>query len=431
MMIFHTKRMLLIILIILSGCDKAPVTEVELPTRSFENKVGTVFTPIPENLFLAPLITEIKFNVPESIDAIWGATGRDDDGKIYFGASSHGGDYGSAFLYQYTPDTGDIIEQSDVVSELKRNNVYREGMRQNKLHSKFYQADDGYLYFSSFDEGGEAEGINPTWGGNLWRKQPNEKHWQHILATEEALVAINTNGRFVYALGYWGHVLYQYDTKTDKASKVTVGSTQMHVSRNFIVDELGHAYVPKLTEDDFNEVEVMLAEYDSELKLIATYPMPSYQSSNFKRHHGIVGYTSMENGDIYFTSADGGLYQVRPFVNSVNKVTYKGMMHPDGNAYIASLFTFEGDDFVAGVGRARGSDKFEWIIYNLDAGLSVNYPLNTKEYKGLLLYGSSVKNEQGSFFVGGWARKKIGKGYRPVLQKISYTINSPNGHNIK
>lgn len=120
-----------------------------------------------------------------------------------------------------------------------------------------------------------------------------------MLATEEALVAVNTNGRYVYALGYWDHVLYQYDIQTSEVNRVKVGPVKKHVSRNFIVDELGHAYVPQLRINDFNEIEASLAEYDIHLNQIASYPMPSYQSESINEHHGIVAYTSMKNGYIF------------------------------------------------------------------------------------------------------------------------------------
>jgi hypothetical protein len=407
------------LLVILTGCEQPAEVkrEIEMPKRSSVNKAGTVFTPLPKDLFAAPIVTEIELDVPDSIDALWGATGRDDNGLIYFGTSSHGGDYGSAFLYQYDPETGAIVKQSDVVTELKRNNVYSEGMRQNKLHSKFYQADDGYLYFSSFDEGGEAEGINPKWGGNLWRKLPNDKHWQHVLATEEALVAINTNGRYVYALGYWNHVLYQYDTTTTtKVKKVTVGSTQMHVSRNFIVDQLGHAYVPQLKMNDFNEIEVALAEYDNQLNFVNFHPLPSYQSNDFENHHGIVGYTSMKNSDIYFTSADGGLYLIRPFEKPAQKVQYKGMMHPDGKAYIASLFSIDGEGVLVGIAKKKKS-KYEWVIYDSNLQLASNTLMPLNDVKKPLLYGSLTRDNNGAFYVVGW-QKKQESGHSPLLLKV-------------
>jgi len=384
--------------------------------RNFDKKVGTRFTPLPFDIFKAPSITELIFPYADNVDAIWGATGSDDQGNIYFGASSHGGDYHSAYLYQYNPSNGQINEQSDVLSELKRHGLFKPGMGQNKLHSKFYQANDGYIYFSSFDEGGENEGVNPTWGGHLWRKKPNETRWQHLLATEEALVAVNTNGQYIYALGYWNHVLYQYDTKTKKTKRVVVGSYGEHVSRNFLVDERGHAYVPQVIENEFDEIEAYLNEYDVNLRLVSSSPMVSYQAKNMKRHHGIVGYTSLNNGDLVFTTSEGGLYKVT-IVNKDNKLTYLGNMHPDGQAYIPSLFTLAGQDFIVGV--ARIEKKWQWLIYDLKSQEAVNLPLRNFNKKQLLLYGSLTKDDKGNFYIGGRAISSEDKKLYPLMLKFS------------
>jgi hypothetical protein len=44
--------------------------------------------------------------------------------------------------------------------------------------------------------------ILPIHGGHIWRKKPDALNWELIRATKEALIAVNTDGRFVYALGY-------------------------------------------------------------------------------------------------------------------------------------------------------------------------------------------------------------------------------------
>lgn len=407
-------------LLLVGACSPEPEKEPAIK-RSFENTVGTIFTPSIKNTLKAPKVNIISVPEYDNIDAIWGATGRDDSGNVYFATSSHGGEYGSSYLYQYNPLTKTTTLQSDTVSQLKANKIYRYGMRQNKLHSKFYQADDGYIYFSSFDEGGEAEGINPTWGGHLWRKLPNSVNWEHVLATDEALVAVNTNGKYIYALGYWNHVLYQYNTESETTKSVVVGATGTHTSRNFIVDELGHAYVPSVNKNDFNIVEAVLVEYDIHLNEVARYPLPSYQSKDINKHHGIVAYTSVKNGDIYFTSAEGGLYKIKPFDNTQNKVQYQGMMHPDGEAYIASLFSIDGKGILAGVGRQNINNKkgkFEWIVYqtSLNLGYSVELPL--ENIKSPLLYGSLTRDNAGGLYLGGW--HNINGGFKPLLVKLSF-----------
>ncbi len=405
-------------ILLLAGCDQTR-EEIELPTRSFENRVGTVYTSLPLDILAAPTVEIIDLpRTGANLDAIWGASGKDDNGNIYFGVSSHDGNYGSSFLYQYNPSTEEVVSQGDTVRELRNNDIYQEGARQNKLHSKIYQANDGYLYFSSFDESGEDEGINPVWGGHLWRKLPDSQNWEHVMSTPEALIAVNTNGRYVYALGYWNHALYQYDTKTGKTRKAVVGSVGMHVSRNFIVDETGHVYVPSLSYEDSDQIRADLIEYNTQLNMVATYPLPSYQAKNINHHHGIIGYTSMKNGDIYFTTADGGLYLIAPFQDTKPKLQYMGMMHPDGKAYIPSLFTIDGEELLVGVGKRK---NYEWIVYETTIDMSYATKLDVNKLKNLALFGSLTKNNQGDMYVVG--RHYTHDGYQPLLLKIK-TLDS-------
>jgi hypothetical protein len=401
---------------------------VHIPLRSFDVKTGTKFTHLPSNPFSAPTLEQIPITIPkhaENVDAIWGASGRDDEGNIYFGVSTHGiskklgNDSRTAYLYQYNPVTEETLLQSDVITELKRAGLYREGMGQNKLHSKIYQANDGYLYFSSFDEAGEDEGINPTWGGHLWRKRPHLLQWEHVLSTAEALIAVNTNGRYVYTLGYWDHVLYQYDTKTSQIKRLVVGSVSTHISRNFIVDENGHVYVPFLKENDYNEIEAYLNEYNPDLRLINSYPMPSYQAKKIKHHHGIIGYTSMVNGDIYFTTAEGGLYQLLITKVADKKLVYKGDMYDNGNTdtYIPSLFSYSGTDFVLGVSRIKNLG-FNWIIHDVNTGTALITKIDTMKLSIINTFGTLTKDETGDFYIVGNQKIKGISGYQPLLLKM-------------
>ena len=67
--------------------------------------------------------------------------------------------------------------------------------------------------------------------------------------TPEALIAVAVGDRYAYALGYFGHVLFQFDTATRDVKRIPVGSVGGHVSRNFIADYRGHAFVPRLRVD--------------------------------------------------------------------------------------------------------------------------------------------------------------------------------------
>ncbi|MGJ8694377.1 MAG: hypothetical protein ACSHW0_18055 [Thalassotalea sp.] len=427
---FHSIKLLpfLLLIALITGCEKntSSTDDLNISLRQFDHKVGTKFTAIPDNPYSAPTAEEIPITLPEkatNADAIWGATGRDDEGNIYFGVSTHGlatnknNDSRTAYLYQYNPITNATTLQSDVVSELKYNGIFREGMGQNKLHSKFYEANDGYLYFSSFDEAGEDDGINPTWGGHLWRKKPNDKHWQHVLSTAEALVAVNTNGRYVYALGYWDHVLYRYDTQTNNTKRIVVGSVSTHVSRNFLVDENGHAFVPFLKENDYNEIEVYLNEYNPSLALVGSYPMPAYRHEKIKHHHGIIGYTMMENGDIYFTTSEGGLYQLK--LGSLGqKLIHHDNMHPEGQSYIPSLFTFSGENYVIGLTN-KNKNTLDWLIFDTNLKTSINVISKINGFIEPDFWGSLTKDNFGNFYAAGWQKSEDRKKRIPVIIRLS------------
>ena len=83
-----------------------------------------------------------------------------------------------------------------VVSELKRQGNGPASQSQGKIHSQIVAANDGYLYFSSFDEAGETDVRLPDYGGHLWRLNTQSGQWEHLLATPEALIAVNTDGPY-------------------------------------------------------------------------------------------------------------------------------------------------------------------------------------------------------------------------------------------
>jgi hypothetical protein len=129
-------------------------TEAVAPSsKPYQNVTGTVFTPVPTDPYSTPRVEIIPIPGFAGEDAICEATGRDHRGHIWFGVSAEGGDR-SAHLFEYDPNSGELFDRGDVVSRLKEVGVYRPGEGQVKIHSKFIQGADGYLYFSSTDEEG-------------------------------------------------------------------------------------------------------------------------------------------------------------------------------------------------------------------------------------------------------------------------------------
>ena len=389
--------------------------------RTYEERVGTYFLPaplVPDRTALS--VVEIVIPAFEDDDSIWGATGRDDRGHIWFGVSSHG-NRRSAHLYEYNPETGEVHGRGDVLSQLERAGIYRTGEGQVKIHSKIVQADDGYLYFSSMDEEEESAKANrlPKWGSHLWRLRPGEDAWEHLLSAPEALIAVGGVGRWVYALGYWDHVVYQYDTSTGSVRSARVGSTGGHVSRNVLTDRRGHAFVPRVSTSAQNEeISATLVELDTALQFVAETPLYEYLGPRLGRSHGVIGVSYMEDGTIVFATHVGYLYKVVPWPDGPASVVPLGWFHPGGRAYTPSLFTYAGQRYLVGVARAPGK-PFEWVVYDLKERNSFALPLATDGMRGLLLYGSITRDPQGRFYIAGRRADPEG-GRRPVLLQVTH-----------
>jgi len=190
-----------------------------------------VFTPPTGDPFRGP--RERVLQAPDFAGAIamWGSTGRDNRGHIWFGFSAccNGG---SARPYEFDPQNDLWRDHGSVTDQLKATGAYRQGEGQIKIHSRIVPAGDGRLNFVSADEESEkADGsVLPRWDSHLWCIDPESGKWQHLMAAPEGLIAVAGVGRYVYALGYWNHVLYQYDTLTGATTRREIGSVGGHIS---------------------------------------------------------------------------------------------------------------------------------------------------------------------------------------------------------
>jgi hypothetical protein len=390
----------------------------DLPARGYEAQTGSRYLPLPDNPFQVPIVRELEVLSFDNATSVWGATGRDDNGDIWLGVSAaHSGM--SAHLMRYDPDTDSWQDRGTVVDQLGAAGLRREGEGQVKIHSKIIPANDGWLYFASTDEDGEDASANvpPRWGGHLWRINPRTNQWQHLFAAREGLVAAAGVGRYIYALGYWGHVLYQYDTSTGATKHVLVGSAGGHVSRNFLADVRGHAFVPRLTAQPSGKVMTELVEYDVDLREVATTPLDFYLGTESPGgNHGIVGLAYLADGRIVFTTHRGHLYAIDPKLGRPASVTAVGWFHPEGEAYAPSLFTFSGGSLLAGVTQRAG--RYEWVVFDVATSISFAFPLDTKDLRKVLLYGSVTRDNAGRFYVGGWAEGSTG-GQRPLVLQIT------------
>jgi hypothetical protein len=398
---------------------------------AIERATGSFFGPTPRDPLARPQMVEVVVPEIPGSTAIWGAIGRDDRGRIWYGVTCEGSNPPSAHLLEMDAATSQSADRGDVVSELTRLGLAKPDDQQTKIHSKIVQAEDGHLYFSSMDEAGELalEGRNPTFGSHLWRLRLADYRWEHLAAVPEGLVAVGTGGRFVYALGYFGHVLYQYDTASGEIRKVRVGSTAGHVSRNFLVDMRGHAYVPRLVAPRADAPTgppkwvASLVEYDPQLKELGETPLEHYldPQQHPEQSHGIIGIATLADGSMMFVAQVGYIYHIVPRLAAGRaEVRPVGWIHPSGTSYTASLFSYDGQRWLMGAGRRSGA-AYEWAARDLASGQALARELTIIDLfqpprQDVLLYGSAVRDFQGRFYVAG--RYVWRTASRPLLMRV-------------
>ena len=432
-----------------------PSTPIEpMPTDPgvIATRGGTRFTPPPTYPSRLPRLRLVAALDAPGAMAIWGASGRDSRGHLWFATSAV--DWGNpnvpghqpppptARLYEYDPVAGLISTRGDAVEQLQYLGLQMPGELQQKIHSKFVEAPDGYLYFASSDEtGADMSGsVGPKWASHLWRIRPGSdgSRWEHLLTTPESLIAVAVGGRHIYALGWFGHVLYRYDTKTGNVVSTRVGSMAGHISRNLVTDARGHAYVPRLyfTTEIPSKVAVDLVEFDSDLNEVAAVELPHYLMGQPKDSHGITGVQPMADGSIIFVTFTGYLYQITPQAGGPSLVTEIGSFHPIRPVPIETLFTYDGRRYLVSIARIDepGKSSTEWLVYDLEKKTSAAEPFLSRieplpttfasgtfphrdpgkamEPNEVSFYGCATRDDRGNFYVVGRAS------YTPVIVRI-------------
>lgn len=408
---------------------------LELPSqreRTIENRLGTKFHDSSIRWQQSPKFTEISIPEISNRYAIWGATGRDDFGNLYLGVSCRGDWKDSASLCRISVGELNATEIGDAVTNLRRLEMASDATMQMKIHSKPVQADDGYLYFASMDEYGETEDGTrlPFYGSNLWRipvgvagADPSEGEWEHLLALPEGVVATACTGRYVYALGYYQHTLYQFDTENSGVRKIQVGSSGGHVSRNFLVDLQEHVYVPRVVLRGTGDYVVQLIEFDTDLREIASHPIDDYGATSGFDSHGIVGFAFLKTGDCIFTTAKGAMYHLKPAVDAASNLERLGWFHPSGESYPSVLCSPDGESIICGLTQLQGG--FEWVVYNLDQWRGEVLPLSPSakgllQRKAVLAYGSNTRDQDGDAIVAGWYQDENSGKHLPYAARIQW-----------
>jgi hypothetical protein len=398
------------------------------------NQLGNVFfTAAPSNPLQRPHVVTLPLPDVPGAEAIWGATGRDHEGHIWCGLSmtsdtGYGTGAPSAHLLEYIPESNRFVDHGDVLSHLKDNSAYEQGERQNRIQSRIVEGPDECLYFASMDIAANYDD-GPwfsDWSSHLWRVSPDRSTWKLLATVPEGVTAVAVAGPWVYALGYPCHRLYQYHIPTGKMRSVRVGSVIGHASWNMLVDQFGHAYVPRVQYPATtpSDVRVDLVEFDTNLHEVAATPLPDYCGASAQDELGIAGVQPLPGGVLAFVTHTGALYAVSPSGNGPAEVRSLGRfpLRP-GESYASGLFAWGGDGYLLGIGAMHPPDRpavHDWLVFNTHTHLSLALPMDrigtAESLEGARLYGSMTRDAQGRFYVGGRSREG-----QPLLLQLDFS----------
>lgn len=408
-------------------------------------------------------VTAERIGIPDfpGTFAIWGGSGRCDDGKILLGISTvwtEAAQQPSAHAYMLEPATQNLAFVGDVVSVLKsKGQIHEATLRlgaggivaddqpgeptlcresQMKIHSKFVTMDDGWTYFTSMDEWNEKEDGSqlPHWGSHLWRLNANNpQQWEHLKAVPEALVAISGVGRYVFALGYFNHVVYRYDTVGGDWKRVEVGAPGGHISRNLVSNDAGHVFVPRVqgatAKDPSTAPQAELVEFDADLNELQRTTLAHYPITADTGSHGITGFAYLANSDIVMLTSSGFLYRIKRDPNDESMVKPSlveeiGWLEGNSESYAASLFPIDGDRLLGAAVVNSDVSTMRWVSYDLSTKVSISVPLvisNPPDHGmiKIMLYGSNTRDDQGRCYVVGAYRIADGARQFPLCLQVS------------
>ena len=198
--------------------------------------------------------------------------------------------------------------------------------------------------------------------------------------------------------------------KTAATRSIHVGAAGGHISRNCLADHRGHVFVPRLQAKRSAAADMVttLVEFNPLLQEIGESPLGHYTQTRDDNSHGLVGVQPLADFSLAFNTDQGYLYRVWPRAEGPAVVEELGWFHPNGKAYVASLFTYDGMRFLMGITSrvVRNEQRYEWVVYDLATRDSLAVPVTLPPIEGRpnqqpALYGSVTRDNQGNFYLGG------------------------------
>ena len=380
-------------------------------SSSFPTDLDATWGEEPLDPFALPKQRVIRIPAFPGARGVWGATGRDVRGHIWFGVSASGEVEPAAHLMEYNPEADKVTDRGDAVAALRSGGLLRSGESQSSIRTRIVAGRDGCLYFTTTDEDETAytDSRPVARGSHLWRLRPPDGKWEHLLAVPEKLIAIAVGPTRVCVLGYPDNVLYVYDVHTDETRSTRIGSVEGYYSSNILADYHDHIYVPRLRQEP-SGIVATLVELNSALEEVAETPLDPPERPEADSHYGVRAWQPLADHSLAFVTGRGQLYRIVPGEDDRSaKVSALGPLDPRKEASIVSLFSPDGQRYLMGMGRQQTSISeglLEWFVCDLRTGKPVAKRLPVPEednrpLKNLLLSGCMTRDDQGCFYLGG------------------------------
>ncbi|MFM8252747.1 MAG: hypothetical protein ACKOBW_14220 [Planctomycetota bacterium] len=280
-----------------------------MPAATGVRPAAPNFEPLPSgNQFT---VTEIKLPDVPGGDSIRTGTTLDRQGRVWFAISSSNQEVGSAQLMVHDSEKGETRSLGSVADWLQKTRRYREGELSGQIVTPLVAAADGKIYFASLGEDLPRPNPErrPPWGSRLWRLDPQSGDWEHLAVVPDGVVSLAVRGDALFALAYPGHVVYQLQLTTGELKKQDIGSLAGHCCRTLLVDQRGHAFVPRVQNLAGKSVE--LIELSESLEPLATTSIEYFGTGPTPDLTGVIGSWEQGDGTVAFLTAAGALYRIR------------------------------------------------------------------------------------------------------------------------
>jgi hypothetical protein len=137
-----------------------------------------------------------------------------------------------------------MTDRGDVLAELRRSGLLREGEQQGLVLGPLVRGSDEHLYFAAVGDDGSWNDRRraPHWGSQLWRLRLPERCWERI-AHLPGVVALAAYDQQLALLAEPGPVLARFDLQKGIHTAEQLAETSWRFEPGLWLDHRGHLFL--------------------------------------------------------------------------------------------------------------------------------------------------------------------------------------------